>query len=427
MAMGYPEKATRGGSPEAEAKPLRQDIQWREAFMAPAAVKALEALEPRTLRIPPPRLPPLPPEIKIAANFNPVSRTAATVYWVAYETQEGGNDPAPEKVLPGDPFPYDVSGWVHDQSWYIGEGANWPMRQAGSILVAGHGGIPFTYVPEAGPEPGDQNYILGHGSSLAVPDGMASIASVWPVDYFWEGSWQTYPYTFVTDMWHRDTTEATQLGWIGPTNSETVRHVVPIVTFRERSEYLEIGYGSALEPRAADAIETTEDMHYERRRLSRSLDSVAVITSPAVRSEAGAKPSAPPTSHVMTPRTRERKFIANVRARSFIGKVVNFTTESLDMLTAVWEALPEKYRTGQVWSRRKNKWVQVYYPKPQEKAADLWKHWKEIDVNEAIKNIALNQLEDAAYGRLGAAQQKAARPLLEAIGKPVGLTTGPAL
>lgn len=129
-------------------------------------------------------------------------------------------------------------------------------------------------------------------------------------------------------------------------------------------------------------------------------------------------------------RTRERKFIANIAARSILGKMIGGVTESLDFINAIWEALPPANRTGQRMikrGKRAGEYVQAFAPTPNDKLRDIYRGWDKIDVEAAIRNVILEQLEDALYGRLGRAQQRLARNTLERVGRPVGLTTGPAL
>jgi len=150
-----------------------------------------------------------------------------------------------------------------------------------------------------------------------------------------------------------------------------------------------------------------------------------------------------------------------------LGIVAGAVTESVDGLTAVWKALPPEYRTGMkyvratniatyevftltgwewrtkdqmgpdvlFWSGRKDaaynikgyRWRQNYYPKPQEMARDLWKHWDKVDVSEAVWNLASNEVEDRAYAKMSPSNTVSGRQWLERTGRPVGFETGLAM
>lgn len=72
-----------------------------------------------------------------------------------------------------------------------------------------------------------------------------------------------------------------------------------------------------------------------------------------------------------------------------VAKGLNALTEALDVLESVWKALPERYRTRNAT--------------PQDMAKDVYKHWKKIVIADAIDNIARDQLQDYALGRMNKA------------------------
>lgn len=122
-------------------------------------------------------------------------------------------------------------------------------------------------------------------------------------------------------------------------------------------------------------------------------------------------------------RVRERKQIANPAAGSLLGRALNFYTESLDFLNALHQALPIKYRTP---PREVRKGVFVP-PRPHRKAMDLYEHYDKIDVDKAIKNILFMQAQDALIGKLNRGINRNLAPWYDRLGRPVGITVGPAI
>lgn len=108
------------------------------------------------------------------------------------------------------------------------------------------------------------------------------------------------------------------------------------------------------------------------------------------------------------------------------GQIANVLGETQDWAEAFYEALPEDLRkqlerdgeVDKVKTRQRG-----YSRKPQDMMWAVWNHWDKLDWSKVIQNIAWNQLEDAAYGRLGKVVGKANR----ARGAPAGITLGPAL
>lgn len=125
------------------------------------------------------------------------------------------------------------------------------------------------------------------------------------------------------------------------------------------------------------------------------------------------------------PGDKERKVIANVRNGSLVGWLIGTVTESIDFIEAVHKALPKDVRMH--WRKdAKGKWRPVK-PAVDVMLADLYQHFDKLDLNEALKNVLIEQLQDAAVGKLGKRAQQEAKPFLEKLGRPVGFGTGPAL
>lgn len=119
---------------------------------------------------------------------------------------------------------------------------------------------------------------------------------------------------------------------------------------------------------------------------------------------------APPVYHSGPPGegTRERK--VRVRGSGGVLRILNSVTEALDFIDALWLALPANLRTP--------------YATPQQKLADLYTNINEIDVEQAITNVILEQVEDYAFGR---ASQIANTNQLNFREVPIGNLAGPAL
>jgi len=139
--------------------------------------------------------------------------------------------------------------------------------------------------------------------------------------------------------------------------------------------------------------------------------------------------SVPPYSDT-PPLSRRNEKEKKLRKTGAIWKAIgaiNPITEGLDLLYALYAAIPPQYRANMRWSKRKQKWVQIYWPTPTEAAQELWEDFDLIDWNVAVKNVAKNEIEDAVIGGLGQQLKSQSKPLLEQLGRPVGFGTGPAL
>jgi len=131
-----------------------------------------------------------------------------------------------------------------------------------------------------------------------------------------------------------------------------------------------------------------------------------------------------------------KKSIATVAAKSWIGKIANAVTEGADFIEAVWHALPAKYRTKpSAWKKKhwsdsdeywKNRhtWHSV---SPYQQLQDIIKHSDKLDMEKLVSNVAKQQLQDYAFGKVSQTLTKNMKPWYDAMGRPVGLQTGPAL
>ena len=126
----------------------------------------------------------------------------------------------------------------------------------------------------------------------------------------------------------------------------------------------------------------------------------------------GSAPGMPPPPTVVrvptTPRqppekyTRERKFISKSKALGIVlFKVLDKVSEAADVVDAVYEALPEKVRKRWPCKKRPgpvDNFGQYGIGGADCKAAAIYYNLHSVDVEQAVRNIIANQLEDAIYG-----------------------------
>ena len=117
-------------------------------------------------------------------------------------------------------------------------------------------------------------------------------------------------------------------------------------------------------------------------------------------------PNPEPTPHDRPPGrgNRDRKSAARNGAGVRVGLKlikygVNPVSEAIERLDAVWKALPLKDRTME-----KGKATS-----PQQKALDIYNHWRDLDVGKAILNLVANEMSDMGYGMVGRALAKSVK------------------
>lgn len=124
------------------------------------------------------------------------------------------------------------------------------------------------------------------------------------------------------------------------------------------------------------------------------------------RAPAPAGNRTPAQTNVSRPgrRVRERKG----RLRRGLAAVVNIAfiaTEVIDAVDSIYDALPKKLRSD-LRRDRILSGERIGNLPPHEKAAAIWEYWDQIDIGQAILNLAQNQIEDYFVGRLtGGADQ----------------------
>jgi len=92
---------------------------------------------------------------------------------------------------------------------------------------------------------------------------------------------------------------------------------------------------------------------------------------------------------------KERKLKARPIVQGAL-KVIGTVTEGADLVDAIYDALPERFRPR--WKNTNHVKRKLTY---KEKLQALYDHWDQVDLPEAVKNIVVNQIEDYFYGKVG--------------------------
>ena len=93
--------------------------------------------------------------------------------------------------------------------------------------------------------------------------------------------------------------------------------------------------------------------------------------------------------------TKEKKAGVNGVAYRILRAALA-VTEGLDLLDAIWNALPDHMQTGR---------------SPQAKIADIWNNLGSLDMTDVVLNIVKNDLEDRVIGGINARAGDAFREL----------------
>lgn len=120
------------------------------------------------------------------------------------------------------------------------------------------------------------------------------------------------------------------------------------------------------------------------------------------RSRSVAHRNQPPGRNVKERKAKARTLVARM------ARVAFSVTEGLDIVDALWDALPKEVRnkvpkTGITGPTARHPGVK--YWSPQDKLQALYRHIDELDLEEAIKNLIKNHIEDEVYGRLSGGGQ----------------------
>lgn len=125
---------------------------------------------------------------------------------------------------------------------------------------------------------------------------------------------------------------------------------------------------------------------------------VTVVVKPG--SGGGKMPPIKDTPHVSEPNPPHEKQRKSRSSAGVVGAVMNgigTLDEVRQFIDALYKALPNKY----VWFRgRDNKWhMRDFYP--WDKAAAIYLHLGEMNWTKAAKNLAMNEIQDRAFGYAG--------------------------
>ena len=106
----------------------------------------------------------------------------------------------------------------------------------------------------------------------------------------------------------------------------------------------------------------------------------------------------------------ERKFVLALSNGSAVGRIVGAAGELGDFVEAIYSTLPRRFKSRDADTL-------------QERIAIIAQNLDQVDWAEALGNMIVNEVQDRAIGRIG---QHVAR-INRRIGRPAGLTLGPAL
>lgn len=138
----------------------------------------------------------------------------------------------------------------------------------------------------------------------------------------------------------------------------------------------------------------------------------------SIEPDGSIRPSSHPRARRVGPKEKERKMKMPMGA-GFALRIVNFATEGVDFLDAFYDALPPD-------KKKKTKGGQIMRNvTPQEKARRLYKNFNDLDIPQALKNLAANQAEDAFYGKIGNKLKQASKAAQPHGNIPIGFGTGP--
>lgn len=315
--------------------------------------------------------------------------------------------------------------WTHVQTArhpfpYAGAGTHWSATSSGAMnqgqAISPNEGQPFSQPIgffDVGTEVGVwQRHALWPDPSrwaqterfvwTGKRDGWPSPVPMQPVRYGYGSQAQPAPYP---DWVPAISPEVVPVGAPAPRPQPVPYRAIPTrqpSPYRDAKEQTQRGPGPS--PRYAVAPRPGESP--ATQIVAEPGKATTVATRPHVR-----KPPAPGT--------KERKaHWMNTGAGRAVAFGINAYTESDDLFDAFHEALPPSLQHKPAKGKRSHPW---------EKAAQVYKHWDDVDLNEALQNWAMNQAEDLAIGKAAQATQRNFKPFLDATGRPAGFGIGPAL
>lgn len=149
------------------------------------------------------------------------------------------------------------------------------------------------------------------------------------------------------------------------------------------------------------------------------------VTRPPVQpgTDPGTGTNPRPKPRRVRKREKEKKRFAKISGVP--ARIVSAVTETADVIDALYEALPKHIRT-KLWRAEyyKNKGTDQFTTlSPQDKAWYIYKYWKHLDLDQALVNIGLNQIEDFLIGQASSRTRKRHREA----GGLTGFFAGPTL
>lgn len=112
------------------------------------------------------------------------------------------------------------------------------------------------------------------------------------------------------------------------------------------------------------------------------------------------------------PGMKERK--ATVRGVGGILMAVNALTEGFDFIAALYKALPSHMKKDGPYKGLRRQL------RPHEQLQQIYRHYGDVDLKDAVKNLIENEAEDRVFGGIGQGLKKLNRDM----GRPVGVQAG---
>lgn len=102
--------------------------------------------------------------------------------------------------------------------------------------------------------------------------------------------------------------------------------------------------------------------------------------------------------------TKETKMTGNLKWGRLVFQIFNQVTEVGDVVESFYDALPKPWKIKRGTSPFEGKLGAT-----KRKAWQVWKHFDQMDVTEAFKNLVINEIEDQIIGRMIGKNRRAMR------------------
>lgn len=144
---------------------------------------------------------------------------------------------------------------------------------------------------------------------------------------------------------------------------------------------------------------------------------------PGVTYQPGAppRPGKGPNPNRQPPRkrTKEKKVRDKNRAVGFVWQAISEVTEAMDMMKALYQALPKEFRTGYSLRHRRDGstyWHRDYAASAWQRYQDVYRHFDKINAKDALKNLLKQKLGDRVQAKIGQNLARASREMDSPIG-----------